>query len=481
MTTLNLTKIKPQAPVNVSASPVVGGIVVSWQQNALINDTYNVYRSDTVADFSTASQIAVGVKGTTLTDNVVPTDVDGPWYWVSAVNPAGVESDASPRPYLLGSRFKSLQIGIGVYALAAATAEVDGLEVRVYYTPVVGAPTNTGWVTFTTPVTQGSPFTVTPWTNPDNARTIDSSIYATISLAADSPSQTLIYNTSDITGLPDTATVTGVEFRMRGRNSSVANVFTSVLMFTPGFGANPLALGFPAFSTNNTYQTVTTGGAGQVDNLGVDGVATSALLVPTGAVDSQQIKSSVAQNILNAFGYGVAKRTSGSSFSTTLSSVKSVGDLFSSIGGSTAITPASEEPGTAWDTWYNVASSNGISTSPAPSVIFANAFLSLNWTGLAISTGTVAVEIRLCLYNRTTNAVLSSETFKVLEWSGSGLAVVRQQTLVQMNWLFQQGLNATIPANDTLDVRWQMRKTRTDAASTLTMQYNHSFIETTVE
>lgn len=480
MSTLNITKRVPKAVTGLTVQLTTGGAVLTWNGAQDATDVYQVY-TNTTNSLATATLLADNITATTYTAALQTGATSiisggGPFYWVRAKNTYGVTGpwDTSLQT-TYGATFNTKFLYVFADANASFTLSADIIKAKVYYTPLGGAPTNTGFVSFTTAITQTSTPDVN-WTNPGNAN-VDDGSNATVALTSGQASESLVCALSDL-GVPATATVTGIQVTFKGQvSANRANCFISC-------DIDGSSESFPTFSTNATVATLTAGTSTSLMGLNDGGQYVFSEASPIGVVPALSMGNNTANMVLNAYSFGQATRTASGFFTNSLGTVTSVGTTFS--GGisvsSPAVSLAAHEPGTGWSTWYDVYSGNAIDASPAPTKVFTNIFFDIDWTGLSITTGTASYELQVSLYNVTDSTDISTENFTLMAWSGSSAAVVRSNPIFNMSWLFQNGINSvSIPSGKTLDVRLRVRKVRSDSATTLTMYINRVMIETSFE
>lgn len=459
----------PAAPVNARTTAGLRSITIDWDSVGIDAVYYEVWRAESGAGFAGAV-LVTAIVGNTFTDAELDTTKIYTYY-VRSVNKYGNPSlPTVAHTGVLGSLFNAMSFNLYASRTGTAVVSIDSIQAEIKHV-TAGVETTIAFTPFTSTLTQSSGFG-TDWVNPDNARVEDGSLAT--NTAASGDSENLILPFSDFS-VPGTAYVTSLKLKIKGKASIVANADLQ----SYASDGQPLFMLYntvwPDFAVDDTLEWVTVDFTSYLHGLAPGQLDVGS--VGTDVVPATGLNPATSDLMLNAFAFGNGKDLGSGSSSTSGSGITLIGSSYVSGGGTTAIGPSSREPGTGWSTWYDVYTTGGTSLSPAPTQIFVESMIECDWTSLSSLTGNVTIDARLVLYNRTDSTVVKSEIFNLMTWGPSN-ALVRSQPVLSVPWVFYGSLTGL--DTKTWDVRWQMRKTRTDASATLTMYFNRVHLESSV-
>jgi hypothetical protein len=421
MATLSFTVIQPPVITGLTVTGGINSASLKWNPSSVLTDKYEVWYSTTDNDPKTASLMA-----TIESNHYSPTSLSTNntyYFWVRIINQYGVTGPFQTA--LTGESFKKLKLLVYEYSTASVTTSVQTVLYKIWYDGTsIGSPS-----AFTSAVVNGT-YNGTNWTNPDNAR-VDDSSYAVVTTT---DSNNLVFSLSDFSAIPDTATITGIEFTLKGKTNDVTNSRLYGFIDTPGNSDSNYQ--FPAFTTNNVDQTVVIGGSTEV--FGMTGIG--------GGV------SFVADKITSA--------------NTTVGSVTSGS---TSIGSSSSLTTI-----TNYNQWYSpgyiyfTAVNNEIVTS---SRYVITTISSVSSSG----SNQLNVWVRQRLYDDTLSADVPAGTNMYLIFSTFGTTQYGQTSnITNLDLMMTSGFRGLIIPGHTYHLYTEVMKEQASGTPTCTVSVNSS-------
>lgn len=308
MTTVALTKPVPSTPTGLTYVGGVNSAVISWTASTTSTDKFQIW-SSTSNDSATASLVTT-IDTNSYTAALTPGQTK--YYWVKTINSVGQVSGFStytgPATSLLGSTFNTYYLafrgewrGNDDGKFTNHNFGVDQIQVNINYTPSGGGSASTGWVNFTTTVTQaqaGAPGG-TGWDFPNFVNASDSQLAQAI-VQVPGSTWSLMCLLGDA-GVPSTATVTGIQARVNGGfisslgttpASELKNIFQIVTgTSTTVTGRLGLAKEFTYAAAGSPPGATTTVG-GTSDTWSITSPGTGVPTVPAVGVSSAPVTSS---------------------------------------------------------------------------------------------------------------------------------------------------------------------------------------------
>jgi hypothetical protein len=184
-------------------------------------------------------------------------------------------------------------------------------------------------------------------------------------------------------------------------------------------------------------------------------------------VDPTSLAPSVYSGVAWRNGYSDSGSGSGNGSHAYMIGTGSAG-----VGTGSGTGAAAHEPGTGYGTYYTVAGSGTLNVGTTTSGVNYSVSLEIDWTQPSITTGTADIYVRVRVRDTTSSTDLKTQEFKLVSWTGASATLLRGQS----SFYWDDKYIASITASHNIEIIVDMKKVRSDSATTFSIYWNKCFI-----